>query len=209
MTLQRTMTPAFLALVFIAVSGVRAQEVPRLSDSELKSLIENVHHARDRFEDALDGEFKHSIVRGPRGEAQVNQYLDDLQENVNRLKDRYNSSYSASAEARTVLQQGSDIARFMQNQPDSMKGRSEWDRMAGSLGTLAHAYARRSRCRRTPRSGASTIGKPPRRLRRPRRPRTGSRRRYETTRPCPRSSVRRSRTAPTCWPAPARTSGRA
>jgi hypothetical protein len=115
--------------------------VPRLSDSELKSLIENVHHARDRFEDALDGDFKHSVVRGSRGEVQVNQYLDDLQENVNRLKDRYNSGYSASAEARTVLQQGSDIARFMQTQPDSMKGRSEWDRMAGSLGTLAHAYA--------------------------------------------------------------------
>lgn len=141
MTLQRTLPTAWLVLVFIAGSGARAQEVPRLSDSELKSLIENVHHARDRFEDALDGDFKHSIVRGPRGEVQVNQYLDDLQENVNRLKDRYNSGYSASAEARTVLQQGSDIASFMQRQPDSMKGRSEWDRMAGSLGTLAHAYA--------------------------------------------------------------------
>ena len=141
MTLQRTLPTAWLVLVFIAGSGARAQDVPRLSDSELKSLIENVHHARDRFEDALDGDFKHSIVRGPRGEVQVNQYLDDLQENVNRLKDRYNSGYSASAEARTVLQQGSDIAGFMQKQPDSMKGRSEWDRMAGSLGTLAHAYA--------------------------------------------------------------------
>jgi hypothetical protein len=141
MTLQRTLPTACFVLVFIAGSGARAQEVPRLSDSELKSLIENVHHARDRFEDALDGDFKRSIVRGPRGEVQVNQYLDDLQENVNRLKDRYNSGYSASAEARTVLQQGSDIAGFMQKQPDSMKGRSEWDRMAGSLGTLAHAYA--------------------------------------------------------------------
>ena len=136
-----TLASACCVLVFVARSDVHAQDVSRLSDGELKSLIESVHHARDRFEDALDGDFKHSIARGPRGEVQVNQYLDDLQENVNRLKDRYNSSYSASAEARTVLQQGSDIARFMQNQPDSMKGRSEWDRMAGSLRTLAHAYA--------------------------------------------------------------------
>jgi hypothetical protein len=138
---QRTFPAVCLVLLFIAGSDARAQERPRLSDGELKSLIENVHHARDRFEDALDGDFKHSIVRGPRGEVQVNQYLDDLQENVTRLKDRYNSGYSASAEARTVLQQGSDIASFMQRQPDSMKGRSEWDRMAGTLGTLAHAYA--------------------------------------------------------------------
>jgi hypothetical protein len=125
----------------LAAPAARAQDTPRLSDADLKALIENVDHARDRFEDALDGDFKHSTVRGPRGEVQVNQYLDDLQENVNRLKDRYNSGYAASAEARTVLQQGTDIHRYMQGQPDSMKGKSEWDRLAGNLGTLAHAYA--------------------------------------------------------------------
>ena len=136
-----------LALV-LAVAGLSlaapaafAQDTPRLSDGDLKALIENLDHARDRFEDALDGEFKHSIARGPRGEVQVNQYLDDLQENVDRLKGRYNSGYAASAEVRTVLQQGTDIRRYMQGQPDSMKGKSEWDRLAGSLGTLAHAYA--------------------------------------------------------------------
>jgi hypothetical protein len=133
---------AFLAIVIVTMAAPSgAQDAPRLSDNELKGLIEDVDHARDRFEDALDGGFKHSIVRGPRGEVQVNQYLDDLQENTGRLKDRYNSGYSASAEARTVLQQGSDIQRYMSRQPDSMEGRSEWDRLAGSLSTLAHAYA--------------------------------------------------------------------
>jgi hypothetical protein len=144
MTRRRTVSPhaASLALVLVMMAGsASAQDTPRLSDDELKGLIEDVDHSRDRFEDALDGGFKHSIVRGPRGEVQVKQYLDDLQENTGRLKDRYNSGYSASAEARTVLQQGSDIERYMSGQPDSMRGRSEWDRLARSLGTLAHAYA--------------------------------------------------------------------
>ena len=128
-----------VALIARGGSGI-AQEAPRLTDNDLKGLIESVDDARDRFEDALGGEFKHSVVRGPRGEVQVNQYLDDLQENVKHLRERYTSQYSASAEALTVLRQGTDIHGYMKAQPDTMKGASEWDRLAGSLGRLARAY---------------------------------------------------------------------
>lgn len=125
-----------VALIARGGSGI-AQEAPRLTDSDLKGLIESVDDARDRFEDALDGGSKHSVVRGPRGEVQVNQYLDDLQENVKHLRERYTSQYSASAEALTVVRQGTDIHGYMKAQPDTMKGASEWDRLAGSLGRLA------------------------------------------------------------------------
>jgi hypothetical protein len=139
-------TSWFAANVFVVVSLVlpwpaAAQETPRLNDKNLKQLIEDVDHARDRFEDALDGGFKGSIVRGPRGEVRVDKYLDDLQENFKRLKERYTSDYSASQEALTVLRQGGDVGEFMKAQPDSMKGQSEWDRLAVSLKTLAAAYA--------------------------------------------------------------------
>ena len=58
--------PFAVAMVaaFIARGGSGiAQEAPRLTDNDLKGLIESVDDARDRFEDALDGEFKHSVVR--------------------------------------------------------------------------------------------------------------------------------------------------
>ena len=55
-------------------------------------------------------------------------------------RERYTSQYSASAEALTVLRQGTDIHGYMKAQPDTMKGASEWDRLAGSLGRLARAY---------------------------------------------------------------------
>ncbi len=130
-----------LVAAAILVAGiVGAQDVPRLNDNDLKKLIEDVHQGRDRFEDALDNDFKNSIVRGPRGEVKVDQYLDDLQENVNRLKERFSSDYSASSEALTVLRQGTDINGYMKGQPNTMKGSSEWDRLAGLMGTLASAY---------------------------------------------------------------------
>lgn len=130
--------PVIAALLLAGAAW--AQDAPRLNDNDLKKLIEDVDHGRDRFEDALDGDFKHSIVRGPRGETKVNQYLDDLQENVKRLKERFKPDYSASTEALTVLRQGTDIDRFMKSQPHSMKGASEWDRLAGYMSTLAGAY---------------------------------------------------------------------
>jgi hypothetical protein len=112
----------------------------RPTDKDVKELIEQVNHDRDRFEDQLDGKLKRSIVRGPGGEVNVERYLDDLQENVSKLKDRFTPQYAASAEATTVLRQGSAINRFMANQPPNFDGASEWNRLSTSLGQLAAAY---------------------------------------------------------------------
>lgn len=128
-------------LVLPTATLVPASQVSdRLTDAAVKQLIEDVNQARDRFEDQLDGKLKSSILRGPRGEVNVGAYLDDLQENVGRLKDRFKSDYSASKEAETVLRQGTDINTFIKAQPKEMKGGSEWDRMASDLGRLASAY---------------------------------------------------------------------
>jgi hypothetical protein len=112
----------------------------RLSDKDVKTLIERIDHERDRFEDQLDGKVKRSILRGPGGEVNVERYLDDLQANVDKLKERLTPEYAASAEATTVLRQGSDIQRFMASQPPNFDGASEWNRLAASLAELAAAY---------------------------------------------------------------------
>lgn len=129
----------FLAILVLLPWAAAAQNA-RLTDGDLKKLIEEADHDRDRFEDALDGNFKDSIVRGARAEVSVKHYLDDLQENFKRLEERYSPEYAASEEALTVLRQGTDIGKFMKTQPDSMKGMSEWNRLATTLGTLGSAY---------------------------------------------------------------------
>jgi hypothetical protein len=133
----RTVASTVLLLLVLAVSAAAAD---RLSDKDVKKLLEQVYQNRDRFEDQLDGKVKRSILRGPRGEVDVGQFLDDLQDNVNRLKERFTPEYAASAEATTVLRQGSDIRRYMTQQPPNFQGASEWNRLAASLETLAAAY---------------------------------------------------------------------
>ena len=127
----------FLLSVLLAAPATGAD---RLTDKDVKKLLEQIYQNRDRFEDQLDGKVKRSILRGPRGEVNVEQFLDDLQDNVNRLKERFTSDYAASAEATTVLRQGSDIQRYMSQQPPNFQGASEWNRLASSLEALAAAY---------------------------------------------------------------------
>lgn len=123
-----------------AVAFPQAASAERRTDKDVKALFDRIDHERDRFEDQLDGKLKRSIVRGPGGEVNVSRHLDDLQENVDKMKDRYTARYAASQEVTTVLQQGSGIQRFMATQAPDLDGASEWNRLSASLGELAAVY---------------------------------------------------------------------
>jgi hypothetical protein len=112
----------------------------RLSDKQVKTLIDQVDEGRDKFEGNLESTFKESTLRGPRGETKVEGALQDYQDNTKKLQDRFTSDYAASAEVATVLKQSNAIGTFMMDSPSAMKGRSEWDRQAANLKHLAEAY---------------------------------------------------------------------
>ena len=133
------LTVALLCCVLVGSGVAFAQTAQRLTDKDVKSLLEAVDNARDRFEDQLDGKLKSQVLRGPNGEVDVARFLDDLQENTGRLKERFTPEYAASAEVAAILRQGTAIAGFMK-QHSGIKGSSEWDRMAADLGRLAGAY---------------------------------------------------------------------
>ena len=128
------------ALSFCSIPALAQAPPERLSDKQVKTLIDQVDEGRDKFEGNLDGQFKGSTLKGPRGETKVEGALQDYQDNTKKLQDRFNSDYAASAEVATVLKQSNAIGRFMENSPSAMKGRSEWDRQAANLKHLAEAY---------------------------------------------------------------------
>jgi hypothetical protein len=128
------------ATLMTALLVAPAASAERLTDKDIKQLLERIDNERDRFEDQLDGKLKRSIIRGPGGEVDVERYLDDLQENVDKLKDRFTPQYGASAEVTTVLRQATDIQRYMSTLPANFDGASEWNRLAASLGELAANY---------------------------------------------------------------------
>src|SRR5215218_8880772 len=94
---------AGLAATWPAVS--RGQAPERLSDGEVKALIEQVYDARDKFEGNLDDSVKESVMKTPTTDAKVLAVLQDLQDNAAKLKDRFKPDYAAGAEAETLLKQ--------------------------------------------------------------------------------------------------------
>jgi len=129
-----------IAGVILAAVAVAAQTGERLSDKQVKALIDEVDTGRDKFEGNLDGGFKGSTLRGPKGETKVSGALQDYQDSTQKLKERFTSDYSASAEVATVLKQSMQVDAFMRSPSSPTKGRNEWDRQTATLKRLAEAY---------------------------------------------------------------------
>jgi hypothetical protein len=127
-------------LAIVAAVAAPAMAADRLSDRDLKALVARIEDGRHKFEDALDGKLKNNTLRGSTGEVKVSNFLNDFQENIDKLDDRLNSDYAASAEAATVLRQATAIDQFFRTQPAGTKGDSEWNRLAVDLKALAVAY---------------------------------------------------------------------
>ena len=128
------------ALSLWSIPALAQARPERLSDKDVKTLIEQVDSGRDKFEGNLDGAFKGSTLRRPSGETKVAGALQDYQDSTQKLKNRFTPDYSASAEVATVLKQSTSIDTFMEGSASAMKGRSEWDQQSTNLKHLAAAY---------------------------------------------------------------------
>jgi hypothetical protein len=127
-----------MLLLAVPVAGAGATD--RLTDKEVKTLIEQVYNARDKFEGRLDDKVKNAVIRNSSGEINVHALLEDFQRDVEKLKDRYTDNYAASAEVQAVLVRANGIDMLMKSQAADIKGANDWDQLAKELRALADAY---------------------------------------------------------------------
>lgn len=134
---------ALIATVLLAVVFGAAPaygQVARPSDKAVVDLIEKTGKTVKDFQRSLDSKVAKGTIRGATTEVDVANYLKDFNTDIERLGERFKDSYSASAEVGTVMQKAEGINRFVESQPASLKGRSEWDVAVASLKELAGAY---------------------------------------------------------------------
>jgi len=138
---SRRRAAAAILVAMLAISAVAAfaQGPMRLSDQEVKRLIDQVYDARDKFEGNLDDSVKQSMMKTATTDASISAVLQDLQDNANKLKERFTSDYAAGAEVETFLKHATMIHAAMQRAPIT-KGRSQWDQLVVSLKSLAAVY---------------------------------------------------------------------
>jgi hypothetical protein len=128
-----------IALAALCIAPVSAQ-VARPTDREVSEMMEGVQKSVKQFEKSLPSDFKRSTLRGEKTDVNVENYMKDFNQDLERLRERFNPTYSASADVAVVLHKASKVDAFVKSQPPSFKGRSEWDAAAAELQKLAAAY---------------------------------------------------------------------
>ena len=68
------------------------------------------------------------------------EYLDDLQDQVERTRTRFKADYSASSEVVSLLDFATRLDRFVSTRPAGFKGSTEWGPFSTDLRRLAAAY---------------------------------------------------------------------
>lgn len=128
------------AFVVLLLMPATAKAADRLNDQDLQKLLGSIEQNRSTFEAALDVGLKNTTLSGPRGQVKTNAFLDDLQEQVKRARDRFTTDYSASSEILTLLEYTSRLDGWTKGQPANFKGSMEYAPLATDLRRLAAAY---------------------------------------------------------------------
>lgn len=106
----------------------------------LKETLRRLEEDTDRFAKSLDNDLDHSRLNGTRREDEINAYVHDFEEATDRLKDRYEDRGTAPGLARTVLDRGRAIDRFMRRNRTGGRSEGDWRQVRNSLDKLAWAY---------------------------------------------------------------------
>ena len=136
----RTTMVALSACAVMAMALPAGAQTARPGDRAVEDMIKEVEKAHETFVRKLDKDVKKANVRSASGEIDMDHFLDDYETSIERLDERFDSKYSASSEVTALLRRAGDMEKFIQSQPPTLKGRSEWDEEKASLQSLAAAY---------------------------------------------------------------------
>ena len=139
MTYRKLLVCAVAAIGLVSIP-LRATASARLTDKEVKELLEGIENKRSAFEGALDDKLKNSTIKSEKGEVNTNEFFDDFQDQVQRARERFESNYSASSEVLSLLQFATRLDGWASTQPAGFKGSTEWGALATDLRRLAAAY---------------------------------------------------------------------
>jgi outer membrane murein-binding lipoprotein Lpp len=138
-----TRAAAILALMLLAgfANLAQAQRPYRLSEGDLRGLIDRLERDSDQFRQSLDSSLDRSRLDGSRAEDRINDFIKDFEASTDRLKDRFDDDRSASATVQEVLERGARIDRFVTNHRLTGRAYDDWRRVRTDLDELASAYS--------------------------------------------------------------------
>lgn len=113
----------------------------RVSQENMKALMERIEKQADRFRRSLDEALDKSNFDGSKSEDNINGYVRDFEVTTDQLQDRFNDNYAAIGTVGEVLRRAVWINQFMQRHPLTANAQSDWTALRSSLNELARAYS--------------------------------------------------------------------
>ncbi|MEP7343109.1 MAG: hypothetical protein ABI977_35620 [Acidobacteriota bacterium] len=112
----------------------------RVSQDNMKQLVEWIEKRSDSFRASLDDALDKSRFDGSKREDNINGFVKDFEVATDQLKDHYADNYSAVGAVTEVLRRGALIDHFMQRHPMTSRAQNDWRLLRGNLDELARAY---------------------------------------------------------------------
>ena len=119
---------------------IKAQAPYRLSDKEVKRLLEQLKKDTGRFRKSLDSSLDKSLLNGTRREDDINRFMKNYENSTERLYNRFKDHKSVSADVETVLDGAAEIDQFMTRRRASERAERDWATVRQDLRQLAEAY---------------------------------------------------------------------
>jgi hypothetical protein len=119
----------------------KGQNAPyRLSDKDVKRLLDRLEKDSDKFRKSVDKTLDKSRLDSTNREDDINRFVKDFEDEIDRLKDRFDDHKTVSADVEVVLRRAVLIDRFMQRHRVSTEMQGDWAAVKADLDELARAY---------------------------------------------------------------------
>ena len=112
----------------------------RLSDKEVEEILRRIEQQSKRFKSSVESALDKSRLNGTRREDNVNEFIEQFDDEVKRLRDRFSEHKSVAADVQSVLDRAARIDSFMSNRELSRKSGEEWFKLKANLDELSRAY---------------------------------------------------------------------
>jgi hypothetical protein len=126
-----------LAGLFVAA---QAQQPYRLSEREVKNLLDRIDKGAESFRRSMDKALDRSRFDGTKAEDNINKFIKDFTDATDTLKSKFDDDRTAASSVEEVLRRGADIDNFMLRHRVRPRAQSDWRELRGSLDELARAY---------------------------------------------------------------------
>jgi len=129
-----------VALCVIAASMVSAGQGTRMTDKQVKKLLETIEKDVELFTKAMDSQYRKAILRSADSEVEVEFYLKNLKDLAKKMKNSFDSKYPANDEVLAFLRYAEPI-QSRHARGDSLFGaEKEWPRLTGDIVRLSTEY---------------------------------------------------------------------